>query len=364
MLRCLGVLTLCTACNVVLGLDDYVFEGGGGQAAGAGGQGGNDGGNPPLGGGGSSAGGGGQGGGLPAGPPQPIPDSATEFCTDGTVVIASPPVNSAAWGQDCSYPDLPPQLLTPTAEALFDQQTQLTWQVSGALTTGAAAEAYCAASAVDGLPSGTWRVPTLYEVTSLLDLGLISPFFEARFVLQDENVWTSTTSQSAFIMVGDGSINCSPVLEPGASVCPPTGPTAVVLCVTGTTPTRTFLDGPDGTTVLDDRAFLEWQKGATTVQRAWVAAVDYCNDLVLGGHDDWRLPNIKELASLLDPSGNPEGSLDSGGDRFWSGTPRHRSGGEGNEAFFVDFGAGVYSSLATTDTQRARCVRGPLGALP
>ncbi len=36
--------------------------------------------------------------------------------------------------------------------------------------------------------------------------------------------------------------------------------------------------------------------------RNWADAKQYCEDLVLGGYDDWRLPNIDELETIIDYS--------------------------------------------------------------
>ena len=35
-------------------------------------------------------------------------------------------------------------------------------------------------------------------------------------------------------------------------------------------------------------------------QTDWDSAIDYCNNLVFAGHEDWRLPNWRELESLVD----------------------------------------------------------------
>ncbi|MEE8483343.1 MAG: DUF1566 domain-containing protein, partial [Nitrospinota bacterium] len=34
--------------------------------------------------------------------------------------------------------------------------------------------------------------------------------------------------------------------------------------------------------------------------RTWEEALTYCEGLALAGYSDWRLPNMKELASILD----------------------------------------------------------------
>jgi hypothetical protein len=67
-----------------------------------------------------------------------------------------------------------------------------------------------------------------------------------------------------------------------------------------------FVDHGDGT-VTDTCTGLVWQKDSADVNGdgqaddiTWCQALAYCRDLDLAGHDDWRLPNVRELASLVD----------------------------------------------------------------
>jgi hypothetical protein len=42
-----------------------------------------------------------------------------------------------------------------------------------------------------------------------------------------------------------------------------------------------------------------WQNPPSDDEVTWADAVSYCDGLSLGSHDDWRLPKIQELISLL-----------------------------------------------------------------
>lgn len=54
--------------------------------------------------------------------------------------------------------------------------------------------------------------------------------------------------------------------------------------------------------VTDSTTGLEWQDNNISGTMNWQDAIDHCEGLSLGDHDDWRLPNINELISLVDDS--------------------------------------------------------------
>jgi hypothetical protein len=63
---------------------------------------------------------------------------------------------------------------------------------------------------------------------------------------------------------------------------------------------KSYKDNGDGT-VTDLHTGLMWQKDDQPV-RTWENAIDYCNNLNLGGYDDWQLPTSIEGKLMLDYS--------------------------------------------------------------
>ena len=57
---------------------------------------------------------------------------------------------------------------------------------------------------------------------------------------------------------------------------------------------------PEEKTVIDENFGLEWQQIIPTEHYYWEDAVKYCEELNYDGHDDWRLPTINELVSIVD----------------------------------------------------------------
>ena len=82
----------------------------------------------------------------------------------------------------------------------------------------------------------------------------------------------------------------------------------------------------DGNTVVDHVTGLRWEQTSATLQVQWQAALQYCEGLVLGGSDNWRLPNVIELSTLVDET---------------------RSNPPLNTVYFVDFVNGAYWTSTT-----------------
>jgi len=58
----------------------------------------------------------------------------------------------------------------------------------------------------------------------------------------------------------------------------------------------------NGDVVTDSKTGLAWQDDAIGSQMSWQSAIDYCEALTLDTYEDWRMPNINELKSIVDRS--------------------------------------------------------------
>jgi hypothetical protein len=127
-------------------------------------------------------------------------------------------------------------------------------------------------------------------------------------------------------------------------------------------------------TVTDNCTGLMWQRdtadvnadGQSTNQdviHQWCDALAYCENLSFAGHDDWRLPNVRELQSIVDyglvggTSIDPVfGALSVSDSGYWSsvtGVNIYRS----SVAWFIDFGIGLVSFNDKVATGRKYVIR-------
>src|SRR6185295_7572041 len=76
----------------------------------------------------------------------------------------------------------------------------------------------------------------------------------------------------------------------------------------------------------------------------WCGALAYCEGLTLAGHDDWRLPNVMELVSLVD-YGRSQPAIEPLFETAMENPCYHSSnflrGGPAPGEFAVDFGIGL-----------------------
>ena len=128
----------------------------------------------------------------------------------------------------------------------------------------------------------------------------------------------------------------------------------------------------DGDTVTDQRTGLMWSRclggqnpatcAGTAASMDWATALGAATQATLGGHGDWRVPNVKELRTLLEycrtaPAINDDifqNQAHGSGVGVWTGTP------EGDDkAWAVDFADGTQAAaLRTSAAYALRLVRG------
>jgi hypothetical protein len=119
---------------------------------------------------------------------------------------------------------------------------------------------------------------------------------------------------------------------------------------------ESYTDNGDGT-VTDNVTGLMWQQAVPATTSAQAAAVATCATLTLAGDDDWRLPSVIELVSIVD-YGHASPSING---TYFPGTPPGyfwSSSSIGTTyAWKVSFTDGSTSTEDFTATYNVRCVR-------
>ena len=112
---------------------------------------------------------------------------------------------------------------------------------------------------------------------------------------------------------------------------------------------------------IDDTTGLMWQdnSAAKYTKKDWQGALSFCQKLHLAGHDDWRLPTIKELTGVVNLSQNDptvtNGFKNVGGSGYyWSATADDESG---EFAWIMNFKRGYEYNNYKTYERYVRCVR-------
>jgi len=293
---------------------------------------------------------------VPYHPSWPMPDSSPLFFTDGVQVVASCPAPGApAHGQDACYAVSPLDYLT--ADGLVeDRVTGLVWQraTPGETYDWWEARAYCEALELGG--HADWRLPSRVELVSLLDLGRIDPTIEPGAFPGTPSDFYWTSSPVPFLGFAYGVR-----FELGFVYDHDPNGGGRVRCVRGAYQAPAPRFETQGEVVLDRGSGLAWQRRHEAAPMTWLGALAFCEDLELGGHDDWRLPSMKETQTLVDerrlqPSIDIFAFPDTPAEWFWSSTPIAT---HPDQAWCTSYTDGYASIHAGAELHRVRCVRDP-----
>jgi len=335
-------------------------------------------------------------------------NQSTCYDTNGSSVSCS---NT---GQDGAYSGNQPSYTNNGDETITDNTSGLVWQKSpdtnGDNSVGysdklsqSAAVSYC-----NNLTLGNqsdWRLPNIKEMYSLIqfngldastasndvDTSTLTPFINTDYfdfaygdTSSDERIidvqyatttiYVSTTVLGIETMFGvnmaDGRIKGYETSLQGQSK------TFTVQCVRGDSyGTNNFTDNNDET-ISDSATGLMWEKNDSQTDMSWDSALSYCESGATGGYTDWRLPNAKELQSIVDytrsPATTSSAAIDAlfnatsftneGGDKdwgfYWSGTSHLNPTGVGANGIYVSFGRALgYMNGEWTDVHGAGAQR-------
>jgi hypothetical protein len=350
-----------------------------------------------------------------------IVDTGQAVCYDNREQIACPAEGESFYGQDAQFDgNQPSYTLSADGLTVYDNITGLTWTQSPDLDsdgdidvddklTFAEAQAYPATlNAANFGGYNDWRLPSIKELYSLMDFSGtdpiigggtddLTPFIDTNtfaFGYGDEaagernidaqfwssNVYVGTVfngQQATFgLNLADGRIKGYPSGTSG-----PMDKLNYVYFVRGNTDygVSDFGDNGDGT-ITDNATGLMWSQNDSGTGMNWedaLAWVQQKNAENYLGYSDWRLPNAKELQSIVDYSRSPDATGSAAIDPvfsatqitneagqadypfYWTSTTHIRAGGNGGAGVYVSFGRGLGSMDGTNviDVHGAGCQR-------
>jgi uncharacterized protein DUF1566 len=120
----------------------------------------------------------------------------------------------------------------------------------------------------------------------------------------------------------------------------------------------------NGDVVRDTTTGLIWEQSPDLSHHVWIDAFSHCEGKRLGGLEGWRLPTVKELATLIDqeqkdpalPKDHPFANIRSA--VYWSSTPSQT---DDIVAWHVSFFTGQVVTDQKSQTRRVWCLlRNPL----
>lgn len=123
----------------------------------------------------------------------PLADTGLATCYDATgTEISCPEVGQAFYGQDAQYKNAPPAYKENGDQTVTDQNTGLIWIESDVdlQHTWEDAVSYCDELVFAG--QNDWRLPTKFELESIVDYSRSYPALNQIFTCQSSFYWSAT----------------------------------------------------------------------------------------------------------------------------------------------------------------------------
>jgi hypothetical protein len=256
-----------------------------------------------------------------------IVDTVQKSCFDNSNEISCPSEGEAFYGQDSQYFGIQPSYQDNGDGTVTDLNTGLMWQQDpGKKMTYS--QAVAGASSFNLAGYEDWRLPTIKELYSLMNFNGtdpsgsatsgMTPFIDTEYFIFEygdtnsgeriiDSQWTTSSIYRSTVMDGqEGFFGVN--FADGRIKCYPTADFKLYFTryVRGNSyGINNFIDNGDGT-VTDESTGLMWQKDDNGQGLLWKDSLEYSEKLEYAGYSDWRLPNAKELQSILDYSRCPD----------------------------------------------------------
>jgi len=260
-----------------------------------------------------------------------IVDTNIQDFYDDTAIISTPSIGEPFYGQDANYNGNQPSYTDIGDGTITDNVTGLMWEQDMGVKMSYA-ESFIKADESTLGGYNDWRVPTIKELYSLIIfsgsvMGATSGdmFINTTYFNQplgdvsigereiDAQTWSSTeyvgrTMNNDETVFGvnfiDGRIKGYPKYQQQTSNIPMTMYFRMVRSNTSYG-INDFVDNGDGT-ISDLATGLMWQQSDDGIMRDWEDALLNAENLTLADYSDWRLPNAKELQSIVDYNRSPQ----------------------------------------------------------
>lgn len=262
----------------------------------------------------------------------------TNFFNNSSI-ISAPAEGADFYGQDATYSGNTPSYTDNGDGTVTDNVTGLMWQKSPDLNGDGTINASDKLSYQDALKGASsfnlagytdWRLPTIKEMYSLIQFSGedisgyngestegFNPFIDTDYFdfgygdlsanerlidaqMASSTLYVSTTINNNATMFGvnfaDGRIKGYPKDMKSFYVYYVRGNTSYGV--------NNFTDNGDQT-ITDNATGLMWMKNDNGKGVLWQDALSYAENFEFAGYSDWRLPNAKELQSILDYTRSP-----------------------------------------------------------